>query len=150
MPLRLGNSFVITPQAALTYVALGESAYTEEGGGPAIDYDVDDTFSQRLWGDAGVELSARWRLRSGGVVAPRLFAGYRTNLIDEGTERTLRFASGGTDFTLIDESLGDGGPLVGIGLDASNGYSTFSLGSEGEFGDELERHSLNAAIRFRF
>jgi hypothetical protein len=150
VPLSLTDWFVVTPQAALTYVALGESGYTESGGGVAIDYDVDDAFSQRLWADAGVEFSVRWRLRSGGIIAPRLYAGYRANAIDEEAERTVRFASGGSEFTLTDEGLGDGGPLLGIGIDATNGYSTFSLAYEGEFGDQIERHSLNAAIRFRF
>ena len=84
------------------------------------------------------------------VIAPRLFVGYRANVIDEEAERTVRFVSGGDDFTLVDEGLGDGGPIIGIGVDASNGYSTFSLGYEGEFGDQIERHSVNAAIRFRF
>lgn len=150
MPLRVSDWFVITPQAALTYVALQEDAYTEEGGGDAINFDVDDSFSQRLWGDVGIEFSARFRLRSGGVVAPRLYAGYRANLIDDPAERTFRLAAGGTDFTLTDEALGDGAPLIGFGIDASNGYSTFTLAYEGEFGDQLERHSVNAAVRFRF
>jgi uncharacterized protein with beta-barrel porin domain len=149
-PLSLGNWLVITPQAALTYVGLGEQEYTEEGGGAAIDIEADSVFSQRLWGDAGIEFSGRWTLHGGGVVAPRLYAGYRANMIDEEAERTFRFASGGSDFTLIDEPLGDGGPLVGIGIDATNGYSTLSLSYEGEFGDQVERHSLNAALRFRF
>jgi outer membrane autotransporter protein len=150
VPLRVSNSFVITPQAALTYVGLGEEGYTEEGGGAAIDLEADDSFTQRLWGDAGIELSGRWNLRGGGIVAPRLYAGYRSNLIDEESERTFRFVSTGDEFTLSDVTLGEGGPLVGIGVDATNGYSTFSLGYEGEFGDQIERHSLNAAIRFRF
>jgi uncharacterized protein with beta-barrel porin domain len=89
-------------------------------------------------------------MRGGGIVAPRLYAGYRANAIDEEAERTFRYVSGGSDFTLADPGFGDGGPLVGIGLDATNGYSTFSLSYEGEFGDQIERHSLNAAIRFRF
>ncbi|MGD9967604.1 MAG: autotransporter domain-containing protein [Hyphomonadaceae bacterium] len=139
----------ITPQAALTYVGISEDGYTEEGGG-VIDYQVDSAFSQRLWGDVGVELSARWELGANAVVAPRLYGGYRANLIDDETERTVRFVSGGAPFTLTDEGVGEGGPLVGIGFDASNGYSTFSLGYEGEFGDQIERHSINAAIRFRF
>lgn len=150
VPLSLGNSFVITPQAALTYVFLAEDGYTEEGGGAAIDYDVDSTTSQRLWGDVGVELSARFRMRGETVIAPRLFAGYRANIIDEEAERTFRFVSTGDEFTLTDEGFGDGGALVGIGVDATNGYSTFSLGYEGEYGDQIERHSINAAIRFRF
>lgn len=150
VPLAVSDWFVITPQAQLTYVGLSEQAYTEEGGGDAIDYDVDSAFSQRLWADAGIEISARWRLRGGGFVQPRIYAGYRANAIDEESERTVRFVSGGTDFTLTDDGLGDGGPLLGIGLDATNGYSTLSLSYEGEFGDQIERHSINAAVRFRF
>lgn len=150
LPLALGEHFTLTPKAGLTYVVLHEQSYTEEGGGAAFDLEADSATSQRLWADAGVEFSARWRLRSGGVVSPRIYAGYRANAIDEEAERTFRFVSGATDFTLTDEPLGDGGPLVGIGLDATNGYSTLSIGYEGEFGDQIERHSLNAAIRFRF
>jgi uncharacterized protein with beta-barrel porin domain len=149
-PMRLTNWLVATPQVGLTYVGLSEQSYTEEGGGAAIDYDVDGVFSQRLWVDAGMELSGNFAFGARSVIAPRVFVGYRANAIDEEAERTVRFVSGGDDFTLIDEGLGDGGPIVGIGIDASNGYSTFSLGYEGEFGDQIERHSINAAIRFRF
>lgn len=149
-PLQLTPAFVVTPQLAVTYVGLGEEGYTEEGGGAAIDLEADDVVSERLWGDAGVEFSARWNLRGGGMIAPRLYAGYRSNLIDEEAERTFRFVSGGDEFTLVDASLGEGGPLVGIGVDATNGYSTLSIAYEGEYGDQIERHSLNAALRFRF
>jgi uncharacterized protein with beta-barrel porin domain len=150
VPLALGDMFVITPSAQLTYVFLSEDGYTEEGGGAAIDYEVESATSQRLWGDVGVELAARFRSRGQTVIAPRLFVGYRANIIDEDAERTFRFVSGGDEFTLTDDGFGDGGALVGIGIDATNGYSTFALGYEGEFGDQIERHSLNASIRFRF
>ncbi|QGZ95850.1 autotransporter outer membrane beta-barrel domain-containing protein [Terricaulis silvestris] len=151
-PMQVSNWMIMTPQAQLTYAYLTEEGYTEEGGGTAIDYEVDDANSQRLWGDAGVEFSGRLRLGGeNSYIAPRLFAGYRTNLIDEEAERTFRFVSApGNEFTLTDEALGDGGPLVGIGIDATNGFSTFTLGYEGEFGDQIERHSVNASIRFRF
>jgi outer membrane autotransporter protein len=149
-PMSVSNWFTMTPQAALTYVALSESSYTESGGGAAIDYDVDSAFSQRLWADAGVEFSARFQGRGQGAITPRMFLGYRANVIDDEAERTVRFASGGSDFTLIDDPVGDGGALVGIGFDATNGYSTFSLGYEGEFSDQIDRHSVNAAVRFRF
>src|SRR5690606_30408104 len=143
LPLALGEHFTMTPKAGLTYVLLHEQSYTEEGGGDAFDLEADEATSQRLWADAGVEFSARWNLRGGGVLSPRLYAGYRANAIDEEAERTFRFVSGTSDFTLTDEPLGDGGPLVGIGIDATNGYSTLSIGYEGEFGDQIERHSLN-------
>lgn len=149
LPLSAGW-FVVTPQVALTYVGLGEQGYTESGGGAAVDYIVDDVFTQRLWGDAGLEFSAKWNLGGSSVIAPRVYVGYRGNLLDEESERTVQFVSGGSPFTLTDEGVGEGGPLFGIGFDATNGYSTFSLGYEGEFGDQIDRHSINAAIRFRF
>jgi hypothetical protein len=149
-PLSLADWFIVTPQGALTYVALQESSYTETGGGVAFDYDVDEAFSQRLWADAGVELSAHFSTRGQGRVSPRLFLGYRANVIDDAADRTVRFASGGSDFTLVDDEIGDGGPLVGLGIDATNGYSTLSLSYEGEFTDQIDRHSVNAGVRFRF
>lgn len=150
LPLAVSDWLVVTPQAALTYVGLNEEGYAESGAGAAFDYEADSVFSQRLWGDAGLEASLRFNTRGGGVIAPRIFAGYRANLIDEEAERSFRFASGGQSFTLRDDALGDGAPLVGIGIDAHNGYSTLSIAYEGEFGDQTDRHSLNTAVRFRF
>jgi len=149
-PMRLADWFIITPQTALTYVYLNEQGYEEEGGGAAIDYEADSVSSQRLWGDVGVEFSGRLRAGVQTLVAPRLYVGWRANLLDEEAERTFRVVSTGDEFTLTDEGLGDGGALLGIGVDASNGFSTFTLGYEGEFGDQIERHSLNASVRFRF
>lgn len=151
-PIVMGD-FTVTPRTALTYVVLHEGAYTEAGGGAGIDYDVDSAMSQRLWADAAVELSARFGRDNdprANVIAPRLMLGYRANLIDEGAERTFRVASGGAPFTLTDTGYGSGGALAGFGFTAGNAYSSFSLGYEGEFGDELTRHSLNASIRINF
>lgn len=149
-PMALSDAFTVTPRAALTYVGISEEDYEEEGGGAAVDYAVEGVFSQRLWADVGVELAANMRFGSRTVVSPRIYGGYRANVLDAESERTVQFVSGGAPFTLTDEGVGDGGPLIGIGFDATNGYSTFSLGYEGEFGDQIERHSINAAIRFRF
>lgn len=149
-PLSFGRTLVVTPQAAATYVALQESGYEESGGGAAIDYEVDAAFSQRLWVDGGIEINPRFQLGRDTILAPRLFVGYRANLIDDAAERNVRFVSGDTAFTLVDDPVGDGGPLLGLGFSVSNGYSTITLGYEGEFGDHLERHAVNAALRYRF
>jgi hypothetical protein len=149
-PMRLAEWMIITPQTALTYVYLNEQGYEEEGGGVAIDYEADSVGSQRLWADVGLEFSGRLRMGARTTVAPRLYAGWRANVLDEEAERTFRVVSTGDEFTLTDEPLGDGGPVIGLGVDATNGYSTFTLGYEGEFGDQVERHSLNASVRFRF
>ncbi|MCX7357731.1 MAG: autotransporter domain-containing protein [Alphaproteobacteria bacterium] len=150
VPLAVSEMFTVTPQAALTYAGISEEGYEEEGGGPAIDYRVDSVFSQRLWADVGVEFAANLHFGQQTVISPRIYGGYRANVLDEGADRTVAFVSTGTQFTLNDGGVGQGGPVIGIGVDATNGYSTFSLGYEGEFGDQIERHSLNAAIRFRF
>jgi hypothetical protein len=153
LPIQLG-SFTVTPRTALTYVALNEEGYTEEGAGIGLDWEADSALSQRLWGDAALELSARFGERENdpraNVFAPRVMVGYRANLLDEGAERTFRLAAGGDDFTLTDEGYGDGGVLAGLGFTAGNAYSSFSLAYEGEFGDELSRHSLNASVRINF
>jgi uncharacterized protein with beta-barrel porin domain len=83
------------------------------------------------------------------VVAPRVSVGYRANLITDGGERTFHF-DGGNNFTLADDSYGSGGAVVGVGLDATNGYSTLSISYDGEFGDQITRNSLNVALRYRF
>jgi hypothetical protein len=150
VPMALSDAFTVTPRAALTYVGISEEDYEEDGGGAAIDYAVEGVFSQRLWADVGVEFAANMRFGDRTIVSPRIYGGYRANVLDSESERTVQFVSGGAPFTLTDEGVGDGGPLIGIGFDATNGYSTFSLGYEGEFGDQIERHSINAAIRFRF
>jgi uncharacterized protein with beta-barrel porin domain len=147
-PMRASEAFVITPRASLTYVALSEEDYSEEGAG-VLDINADGSTAQRLWADADIEFSASLH-RGQTVFAPRLTLGYRANVITDGGERTFRFANGGADFTLADDDYDSGAPIVGIGIDATNGYSTFSLAYEGEFGDQIERHSLNLALRYHF
>jgi uncharacterized protein with beta-barrel porin domain len=148
-PLRLADWMIVTPQASLTYVALQEQGYAEEGGGVGLNYEADESLSQRLWAEAGLELSSRFNV-GGSVVAPRLYAGYRSNALEEAADRTFRFVGGGSDFVLSDDVDTGGAPLVGLGIDATNGFSTVSLSYEGEFGDRIERHSINAALRFKF
>jgi hypothetical protein len=147
-PMTMGGWLTITPEVAVTYVGLSEQGYEEENAG-ALNISADSAFTQRLWGDVGVEFSTRMFSRGQTVVAPRISVGYRANLITDGGDRTFRF-TGGSDFTLTDDEYGSGGPIVGVGLDATNGYSTLSVGYEGEFTDQIDRHSLNVALRFRF
>ncbi|MEQ1618531.1 MAG: autotransporter domain-containing protein [Terricaulis sp.] len=148
-PLRLADWMIVTPQASLTYVAMQEEGYVEEGGGVGLNYEADKSLSQRLWADAGLELSGRFDF-GGSIVAPRLYAGYRSNAMEDSGDRTFRLASGGPDIVLTDDVDTGGAPLVGLGVDATNGSSTISLSYEGEFGDRIERHSINAALRFKF
>ncbi len=147
-PMTMGGWLTITPQAALTYVGLSEQGYDEDNAG-ALNISANSVFTQRLWGDLGVEFSARLFHSGQTVVAPRVSVGYRANLITDGGQRTFHFA-GGDNFTLTDDAYGSGGPVVGVGVDATNGYSTLSIGYEGEFTDQIDRHSLNIALRYRF
>ncbi|MES1156780.1 MAG: autotransporter outer membrane beta-barrel domain-containing protein [Alphaproteobacteria bacterium] len=147
-PMRAGN-ILITPAVQLSYVGLKEEGYGEEGAG-SLGYKMDPTFSQRLWADATIELAGHYHVGGDTDVQPRISIGYRANAINDTAHRTVHFVDGGDPFTLTDEATGSGAPLIALGLDATNGYSTFSIGYEGEFGDEITRHSLNASLRFRF
>jgi outer membrane autotransporter protein len=147
-PLSMGGWLTVTPQVALTYVGLSEQGYEEKNAG-ALNISADSAFSQRLWGDVGVEFSAHMYHSGQTVIAPRVSLGYRANLITGGGDRTFRY-TGGDSFTLTDDDYGSGGPVIGLGVDATNGYSTLSVGYEGEFTDQIDRHSLNIALRYRF
>jgi uncharacterized protein with beta-barrel porin domain len=149
MPLSLASWLTAAPTIGLSYVTLVEPDYEEQGGGAAIDLAIKGTRSQRLWGDAGLVFGASFD--AGGVdFEPKVNLGWRTNLIDEIAQRSVRFVSGGESFALIDEALGEGGPVVGFSLDAGNSFTTFSFRYEGEFSESLTRQSVNAALRFRF
>ncbi len=109
-------------------------AYAEEGGGAALDLEVDDTVSQRLWADARLMLGTNFEFSDGGKVTPYISAGYRANVIDEAAERTLRFVSGSQDFTLIVETTGSGGAAPRHRLSTPPmAIPTFSIAYEGEF-----------------
>ncbi|MBI1186628.1 MAG: autotransporter domain-containing protein [Alphaproteobacteria bacterium] len=152
LPLHLGDRFTITPRANIVYIGLREDAYEETGGGAAIDLAVDEATTSRSWADAALDFA--WRFgdaRQGGTeFTPKISVGYRTNVMDDPAERTVTFVSGGTPFTLIDEEIGDGGMVAGFTLSGGGENSQVSLMYEGEFGDQIDRHSLNASVRFRF
>jgi len=152
LPVRLGDRFTITPRANVVYIGLREDAYEEAGGGPAIDLAIDEATTSRAWADAALDFS--WRFGSGrgggSEFTPKISVGYRSNIMDDPAERTINYVSGGTPFTLIDEEIGDGGMVAGFTLSGGGEHSQISLMYEGEFGDQIERHSLNAAVRFQF
>lgn len=152
LPLRLGDRFSITPRASIVYIGLREDGYEEEGGGVAIDLVVDESTTTRMWSDAVVDIAWRFGNAAGGgaEITPKLSFGYRANIADDPAERTVRFGAGGTPFTLIDEEIGEGGPLLGFSLTGGNDHTQVSLIYEGEFADTIDRHSFNAALRFRF
>jgi len=147
-PMSAGN-FLITPGVQLSYVALKEEGYGERNAG-SLDYKMDPTLTQRLWADATLELAGRYHMGGDTEVRPHFMIGYRANAITDTAQRTVHFVDGGAPFTLTDEASDSGAPLVGLGLDATNGYSTFSIGYEGEYGDQITRHSLNVSLRFKF
>ena len=150
VPMQMASWLEFRPYTNFIYVGMNEQGYKESGGGTAINLDVDGTFSQRLWADAGVEFAGHFGRPGLTQFSPRMTVGYRANLIDDAAQRTLHFESGTGDFTLTDATEGEGGAILGLGVEASNGYSTFSLNYEGQFSDQIQRNSINAALRFRF
>ncbi len=149
-PIPVASWLVLRPYAEATYVGMEEQGYTESGGGTAVDLTLDDVFSQRLWAEGGVMIQTPMHM-FGTTLVPQLTVGYRTNALDDEFERTAQFTSpGSTPFTLVDDSLGDGGAILGLGVQGGDQGTQVSLTYEGEFSDVIERHSLLATIRFRF
>jgi hypothetical protein len=148
-PYAVGDRMTIEPRAGLTYLALYEQDYEEEGAGAGINLALDSVVSNRLWADVAATVGYRFG-RGEQTWTPKLSVGYRHDLIEDVADRTTRFVSGGSDFTLTDEAITGGGLLLGFGLDTGGEWSNFSVQYEGEVRDGLQRHSLNAAVRFRF
>jgi len=148
-PFELTDKLTLTPKAGLTFISLYEQEYEEEGAGQGINLALDGVNSNRLWGEAAVTMGYDFGVGEN-TVTPRLTVGYRHDLIEDVADRTARFVSGGDDFTLVDEAISGGGALLGFGLEAGGPWSNVNVTYEGEFRDGLKRHSLNAAVRFRF
>ena len=137
------GSFFIRPSAGVEYYRLSEDGYEEEGGGSALDLDVDkrksDEFAVNGLMVAGFEWGA-YRPDEG-YFRVELEGGRRQIVGGSLGKTTARFADG-DDFTLTPEDRQSGwvGRLRGIG-----GNSTFRIA--GEVGAEEREHKVGLSAR---
>ena len=142
--------FFFKPQVTGDYFLLKEDSRTEEGGGDAVNLEIDKRSSDQLSAFAGVTLGARFGEESAFVWIPELTAGWRQAAGDGAGVTTARFVAGGPAFDLSAPDLSGGGPVVRLGLRGQGKYFDFGVEGGGEFRDDYEAYDGRVIVRFLF
>jgi hypothetical protein len=145
---RLGIAYA-RPTVSLDYFRVDEGAYSESGGGDAVNLAVDDRTTSRATEFAGLALGARF----GGEDAwwgPEITLGYRDIQSGEAGDTTARFLSGGSSFTLLADEVNGGGPVARFAVKSENGSGAFALEGGAEKRDDLTIYDLRMAAHFSF
>jgi hypothetical protein len=142
--------FFFKPQVTGDYFLLKEDSRTEEGGGDAVNLEIDKRSSDQLSAFAGVTLGARFGEESAFVWIPELTAGWRQAAGDGAGVTTARFVAGGPAFDLSAPDLSGGGPVVRLGLRGQGKYFDFGVEGSGEFRDDYEAYDGRVIVRFLF
>ena len=149
------GSWVLRPEAAVTYLSLFESGYTETTSGSNADaisglaLIVDDRDSSTVLGSGTLTLARRFGTDVSWW-APSLRVGYRGEFSSSGGDTTAQFGQDGNPFTLRSEQLSNSGALVGFGLSAGSEYSTFTFAYDADIRDDFVRHVARLVIRLTF
>jgi len=149
------GKWLIRPEAALTYLTLMESGFTETSTGVNAEVNnplaliVDDRTSSVLTGAATVTLARRFGTDYSWWL-PSLRAGYRGDFIGAESTTTARFGPDGNPFNLRSADIAGSGFLVGLGLSAGSNYSTFSFAYDADIRDGFIRHVGRIMIRLTF
>jgi hypothetical protein len=139
---RWAGSFFIRPSAGVEYYRLSEDAYQEEGGGSALDLDVDKRTSDEIAVNGLLVAGFEWGAYrpDEGYFRVELEGGRRQIVGGSLGKTTARFEDG-DDFTLTPEDRQSGwvGRLRGIG-----GNSTFRIAGEVGAEEREEKYGLSA------
>ena len=137
------GSFFVRPSAGVEYYRLSEDGYQEEGGGSALDLDVDKRTSDELAVNGLLIAGFEWGAYrpDDGYFRFELEGGRRQIVGGSLGKTTARFEDG-EDFTLTPEDRTSGwvGRLRGIG-----GNSSFRVA--GEVGAEEREHKVGLSAR---
>lgn len=146
------GSWVIRPEASLTYLTLFESGYEETAEDPANDrlaLIVDDRESTSFSAAATLNIARRFG-DDRSWWAPHLRAGYRAEFDDAMAETIAQFGADGSPFALRSASIPGSGYLLGLGLSAGSDYSTFTFAYDADVRDGFVRHVGRLVIRLTF
>ncbi|WP_293372892.1 autotransporter domain-containing protein [Phenylobacterium sp.] len=144
----LGRSVYIRPQGSIEYMRLAEGAYTETGGGDAMDLSVASRTSSRLSAFAGVAVGALYGPdKSWG---PEALIGYKAVASENLGVTTARFVAGGDAFTLRSDDISGQGLAAHFSLKGENGSGGFALETGAEARDGLNIFDLRMAGHIQF
>jgi uncharacterized protein with beta-barrel porin domain len=147
VPYEIADGIEIAPRVSLGFVSVWEDAHAETGSDLGVEIDAQQ--SERLHGELGARMSYSGGV-NGALVRSSIYGGWRDDLLDTGGERTMRFAGATSSFTLVDAARGEGGGVVGAGVDFLGEWISFGVALEGEFRDGYARQGVNATARIRF
>ena len=139
---------VVTPSAHLDYFRLYQGGYTESGGGPGFDLDIESKTSDVLSATGaitvGYTFGGRTRFR------PEIMLGWRQVISGSAGATEGEFVSGGIPFTLFGEPIEGGGPIARIGLLVFNDFIDLRIDAGGEFRDEYYDLDVRLSARMVF
>lgn len=146
----IGSRFYARPYAQLDAVYLREGDYSESGGGPGFDLDVDSRSGGAVFASTGITAGARFGRET--WFGPEVSVGYRGAVAGDPGATTARFrgATSGGAFTLEPEDIGGGGLQIRIAFRAGSdrGYIAFETGAES--GDGYERYDIRIVAKVVF
>lgn len=149
------GSWMIRPEATLTYLALFESSFNETSSGLNADTNaplalyIDDRESSTLLGAATLTAARRFGSDTSWWL-PSLRIGYRGEFSSRSPDTVARFGPDGSPFTLNPRAIPGSGVLLGFGLSAGSNYSTFTFGYDADVRDDFVRHTARILIRLAF
>jgi hypothetical protein len=144
----VNNRLSVTPGVHLDYFRLYQGGYTEAGGGPGFDLDVDSKTSDVLALTSSVTFGYTFGGRT--KIRPEIELGWRQVLTGSAGATEGQFVSGGTPFTLFGEPIEGGGPVARVGLRAFNDYLDLRLDVGGEFRDTYTDLDIRLTARMVF
>lgn len=152
---RIGRDIAFTdnwyfrPAFSVDYLRLSESGYTETGGGIGVDLSVGDRETTSFSGTGLMTLGARFE-NDNSWWAPTVRVGFRNEFGDSDAETTASFSDFDDTFTLRSQAMPGTGAILGFGIAAGSGYSTFSFDYDADVREDFIRHTARLVMRMIF
>jgi len=138
----------LRPEVYAETFSLTEGSRTESGGGDAFDLIVDGREGSISSATAAVRIG--YGFGQDGFIRPELKLGWKQILASDGGETIARYASGGSEFSLISDLVEGGGPIAGLGLTVANDLGSFRISGDAQLLEDYVRYSLLLQATFRF
>lgn len=146
VPIALGASSFLTPNASLTWNSYDADGYTELGVGANA---VSGLSTNTLTGTLGARLHAVHELGDGVEIVPEVNAGLLYELADD-DGASARFVGGGTSYTVSGTRIADIGAVLGVGLTMRGDRWSAGIAYDGDVRSDFVSHTGRAEVRWTF
>jgi uncharacterized protein with beta-barrel porin domain len=150
------SGFDFEPFVSADYLSLTEDAYTESGGGAAIDLSVDERDAKSMRLNIGTVIGKTFELRPSvydtgipGTIRPNIKLGWSQELLNDPIEANMRYVSGGDDFILSADPE-NGAALAAFDVEYENEYAKIHAGLAGSFSDVEQVYSMRIGVGLKW